>query len=188
MFSHKTSKKFSILIFLAALIACGMVARIKAHARDSLVKSSIEARLQSLEDREQIRKLLVDYGRTLDQRDFAAFARLFAQDAEYRGGGNNGMTKGAEAISRLLEDVFQKNPTGVKSPNFHLFSNETIQVNGNRAVALSKGIFVVPGDNNRPEMVMLATYRDVLVREEGIWKFKQRIVQGDIPSPAVAPK
>jgi hypothetical protein len=40
---------------------------------------SIETRLRALEDREEIRQLLINYGRTLDQRNFAAFAKLFIQ-------------------------------------------------------------------------------------------------------------
>jgi uncharacterized protein (TIGR02246 family) len=142
----------------------------------------IEARLRILEDREEIRQLMIDYGRTLDQRDFAGFAKLFARGAEYGGGGGNGRTKGPEAIAKLLEDIFRKNPTNVNTPNFHLFCNETIQVNSDQATAVSKGIFVAPGDDKKPDAVMLATYRDVFIRENGAWKFKQRIVQGDIPS------
>jgi uncharacterized protein (TIGR02246 family) len=188
MFTQSMSKKFSIIISLVALIVVGTVLLIKAQPGNSAARNSMEARLQALEDREEIRQLMIGYGRTLDQRDFAGFAKLFTQDAEYGGGGSNGMTKGSEAIARLLEDVFQKNPTGVKSPNFHLFSNETIQVNGDTAVGLSKGAFVVPGDNNQPAMVMLATYRDLLVRKDRVWKFKQRIVQGDIPAAGAAPK
>lgn len=181
-------KRFSIIVFLAALAALGTIPRGKTQAGNSAERNSIESRLQVLEDREKIRELMIDYGRTLDQRDFAGFARLFTEDAEYGGGGNNDITKGAEAISRLLADILRKNPTGVKSPNFHLFSNETIQVNADKAIGLSKGVFVVPGDKNQPDMVMLATYRDVFVRRGGVWKFKQRIVHGDIPSPAIAPK
>jgi len=188
MINSRTSKRFLIVISLVALIAGETVSRIRAQAGSSAAQNSIEARLQALEDREEIRKLMIDYGRTLDQRDFAGFALLFARDAEYGGGGDSGMTKGAEAIAMLLKDIFQKNPTQVKSPNFHLFSNETIQVNGDRASGLSKGVFVVPGDHGQPDMVMLATYRDVFVRKDGVWKFKQRIVQGDIPSAAAAPK
>jgi len=148
-------------------------------------RNSIESRLRQLEDREEIRRLLVDYGRTLDQRDFLGFSKLFAEDAEYVAGGGMGATKGAAAIGRLLDEIFRKNPTGVRSPNFHLFANETIQVNGDEAVAVSKGIFVVPGETNSPEMVMLATYNDLLIREDGRWKFKKREVRGDIPSPPV---
>lgn len=143
--------------------------------------ASSAERLQILEDREEIRQLLINYGRTLDQKDFAGFARLFARNAEYHGGGGAAITRGPGAIARLLEDVIEKNPSQLNAPSFHLFCNETIQVAGNGATAISKGIFVARGDGNQPEAVMLATYRDVLVREDGAWKFRQRLVQGDIP-------
>lgn len=149
--------------------------------------ASLENRLRALEDREEIRQLLVDYGRTIDQRDFAAFSGLFAKNAEYIGGGSIGAVQGPAAIAKSLEDIIRQNPTGFRSPSFHLFANEVIQINGDEATASSKGIFVVPGDNSRPAMVMLATYSDVLTREDGRWKFKKRVVHADIPA-APAPK
>jgi len=145
---------------------------------------TIEARLRVLEDREEIRQLLIEYGRTLDQRDFGAFSTLFADNSEYHGGGGTGVVKGPDAIAKSIEGVFRRNPSGVRFPNFHLFANETIQVNGDEAVAISKGLFVVPTQADTPEMVMLATYDDVLVREHGRWKFKRRLVHGEIPLPA----
>jgi uncharacterized protein (TIGR02246 family) len=148
----------------------------------SMEPESIETRLLRLEDREEIRELLIEYGRTLDRRDFEAFSKLFARDAEYTGGGGAGAVKGPEAIGKFLEEIFRNNPTGLNYPNFHLFSNTTIEVQGDKATALSKGAFVVRGSNDRPETVMLATYRDTLIREDGAWKFKQRVVEGDIPS------
>jgi uncharacterized protein (TIGR02246 family) len=169
---------------LVALIAAATLSKIQAQGGKSIEKKSIEARLQALEDREAIHNLMIDYGRTLDHRDFAGFARLFTEDAEYGGGGGGGAIRGPEAIAKLLQDTFEKNPTGVKTPNFHLFSNETIQLDGDQALGLSKGVFVVPGEKNQPEMVMLATYKDIFVRKNGAWKFKQRMVQGNIPSPA----
>jgi len=147
-----------------------------------MVSESIETRLRRLEDREEIRQLLIEYGRTLDQRDFKGFSGLFARDAEYKGGGGGSAVKGPEAISRFLEEIFRNNPTGLGYPNFHIFSNTTIQVDGDEATALSKGAFVVRGNDDRPETVMLATYHDTLIRENGAWKFKHRIVEGDIPA------
>src|SRR3970282_1300439 len=45
------------------------------------------ARVQVLEDREEIRELLLAYGRALDSRDFIAFSELFAEDeGEWIGG------------------------------------------------------------------------------------------------------
>jgi uncharacterized protein (TIGR02246 family) len=168
-----------LVAFLA--ISCSILPA-EAQGVKAKTRGSVEARLQTLEGREEIRQLMINYGRTLDQRDFAGFSKLFARDAEYGGGGGSGVTKGPEAIAKLLADVFQKNPTNLNTPNFHLFCNEIIQMNGDQATAISKGIFVVRGNDNQPDAVMLATYRDLFIREEGVWKFKQRLVHGDIPS------
>jgi uncharacterized protein (TIGR02246 family) len=167
--------------FMGAVFTSGLSS--KAESSGAKDHRSIETRLRRLEDFEEIRRLLVDYGRTLDQRDFAGFSRLFTENAEYIGGGGMGVTKGAAAIGELLKEIFRKNPTGERSPNFHLFANETIEVKDNEAVAISKGFSVVPGEAGRPEMVMLATYNDTLIRQNGRWKFKQRKVHGDIPAP-----
>src|SRR5260370_37182653 len=53
---------------------------------------TIEARLRRLEDREQIRQLIQEYGRHLDARDLVAYGRLFAEDGEWLGGPGYGKT------------------------------------------------------------------------------------------------
>jgi hypothetical protein len=145
-------------------------------------QESIESRLRCLEDREEIRQLLINYGRTLDQKDFSGFSKLFTENAEY-GVGDTNLTNGAAAIGRQLEEVMRINPSGLRSPGFHLFVNEIIQLKGNEAVAVSKGFYVVPGETNAPQIAMLATYNDVLIRENGGWKFRKRVVHGDLPAP-----
>ena len=52
----------------------------------SAAQASLAARVQILEDKEEIRNLLIDYGRLLDARDFAGYSRLFAKDGEWSGG------------------------------------------------------------------------------------------------------
>ena len=168
-------------LFRSLLILCAT--KVLFNAALPAQPQPVEARLRALEDREEIRQLLTDYGRTLDGRDFAAFPKLFTDDAEYVGGGGPPTIRGGAAIARSLEEIFRQNPTGVRSPNFHLFANEYIQVKGDEAVALSKGLFVVPGKDGAPEIVMLATYHDILTRDGGRWKFKRRIVHADIPAP-----
>ena len=76
-----------------------------------------------------------------------------------------------------------KNPNGYGAPNFHLFFNENIDADGDRATSTSKAAFVVRSEGNKPEMAILASYDDVLVREKGQWKFQRRVVHGDIPAP-----
>jgi uncharacterized protein (TIGR02246 family) len=166
-----------LLVVAAALLAAGA-----GRAGAASKEASLGARVQALEDREAIRALMSEYGRTLDARDFSAFARLFAKDGEFLGG--DGITaRGSEAVGALLDKTINKNFPDSRGTNFHLFSNETIDVAGDHATAVSKGTFVMADSRNRPEALMLATYRDEFVREDGDWKFKRREVAGAIPVP-----
>jgi uncharacterized protein (TIGR02246 family) len=181
-------RKSILAVGVATLLLGGFIGAlsVNAVAKSSAAKfgeDTANVRLQRLEDREEIRKLLNSYGRTLDQRDFAAFASLWADDAEYVGGGPMGTVKGPAAIRAALENTMAKNPNGYGSPNFHLFFNENIDVDGDRATGTSKAAFVVRADGNKPEMAILASYDDVFVRDHGQWKFLRRVVHGDIPSP-----
>jgi hypothetical protein len=152
------------------------------HAASTDKQDSIEARLQRLEAREEIRQLLMDYGRFLDQRDFASFSQLFAEKTgEWIGG--MGKAVGSQAIRKLMEDTIGKNTNAaVSSPNRHLFTNEVIQVNGDKASAMTKWIFVIQSDAARPQLFYLGHYEDSIVRENGRWKFLRRVVYGDIPA------
>ncbi len=172
---------FFAIRILAAFAVIGIFSSLPQHSRaQNQPIQSQESRIRTLEDREGIRQLLLNYGQTLDRRDFVAFAALFTEDAEYVGGAAS-IVKGPAAIAKILEDTFKKNPTGVRSPNFHLFANEIIQVHGNEARAASKGLFVVPNAANAPQIEMMASYEDLLVRSGSGWKFKRRIVHAEIP-------
>jgi hypothetical protein len=144
-------------------------------------REPMESRLQRLEDREEIRHLLMEYGRYLDQRDFASFSQLFAEkEGEWIGG--MGKAKSSQAIRRLMEEKIGRDPGGKSiGPNFHLFTNETIHVNGNEAKATTKWIFMVQSDSKQPKPLYLGHYKDTLVRERGHWKFLRRVVYSDIP-------
>ena len=144
-------------------------------------QTALETRVQELEAREQIRELMHNYGRFLDQRDFMAFAGLFLETgSEYVSGGQT--VSGAAAIGKMLEGIFAANPSGLKSPNYHVFFNETIDVEGDKATAFSQSAFIVPGEDGSPSMVFFASYDDVFVVENGKWKFKRRVVHANLPA------
>ncbi len=141
------------------------------------------ARVQALEGRESIRTLWAEYGRTLDARDFRAFSQLFAKDAEFVGGPGS-PARGPDAIGAFLEKAIGTNYPDSKGKNFHLYFNESIDLQGDHATALSKGGYVMAtSDNTKADFLLLATYRDEFVREDGRWKFKRRQVVGEIPVP-----
>jgi hypothetical protein len=165
--------------FFAACLVVAAVAvgtRTVSAQRPQPKEGSVEARLQLLEDKQEIHALLMEYGRTLDARDFAGFERLSANDGEF-GGIGSGIVKGPAAIRAYLESQLKKNAAPQPGRDFHLFYNETIDVKGDRATAVSKGAFYVRGDGNKLETSMLAEYHDELVREDGRWKFKRRILK-----------
>ena len=155
-----------------------------AAQRPQRKEGSADARLQALEDKQEIHALLMEYGRTLDARDFSGFERLFAKDAEY-GSARSEPVKGPANIRVYLEGQLKKNAAPQPGRDFHLFYNETIDVKGDHATALSKGAFYIRGEGNKLETSALVNYHDDLVREDGQWKFKRRIL-GERPATAPA--
>ena len=169
----------SRILTVTGLLAAAAVlyAQSLTHSQDG----NVESRLRELEAKEQIRELMHNYGRFLDERDFTAFAALFTEaDSEYVSG--NQIAHGARAIGAMLKEIMAANPSGFKSPNFHVFFNEVITVAGDQAKAYSQSAYIVPGVNGSPEMVFFATYADVFTQEQGRWKFKQRVVHGNLPA------
>jgi uncharacterized protein (TIGR02246 family) len=140
---------------------------------------SIESRLQHLEDVDEIRTVLTDYGRFLDARDFKSYSLLFAKDGEWIGG--LGKVQGPAAIQAFMEKAFQGPNT---AHNYHILSSFEIEVHGDTATAWSRWSFVVPGPDKKPALSQAGRYDDTFVRENGHWKFKRRTASNDLPGPA----
>jgi hypothetical protein len=174
-------------VLVAALAGAGAAAiclpgaSAAERSSDALLIQQLAAQVQALQSREEIRVVMNDYGRLLDKRDFDGFAGLWASQAEYVSGGT--VTRGPQAIADSLRDIIGRNPLGFGTPNFHVFFNQSIDVQGERATAVSRSEFVVPGQSNRPEAVILASYDDLFIKQNGRWKFLRRVVHGDIPAP-----
>jgi SnoaL-like domain len=89
-----------------------------------------------------------------------------------------GAVKGAAAIQALME----KNIPGPnQAHNYHVLTNFIIDVRGNTATSWSRWTFVVLGPDKRPVMAQGGRYDDILVREDGTWKFNRRVASNDIP-------
>ncbi len=144
-------------------------------------RDSNAERIQKAEDRQEIEELLTAYGATLDRRDFAAFGQLFAEDAVY-GGAVGEPVRGRAAIRDSLEKTLSSNPAHLPGPDFHLFFDPSIHVDGDHATVQSKGAYVIPdtrGANSAPgvQLVFFTQYDDVLVRRGGHWLFQQRTLR-----------
>lgn len=178
-------KSISFLCAIGICVISISCAVFRSTSEERAISSSqnetVEDQLRKLQDRVEIRQLLMDYGHFLDQRDFAAFSDLFAEkEGEWIGG--LGSAKGSRNIRELMEKTIGTDSFMTKASNFHLLTNETIRLNGDRAEATTKWIFVVRGEDGRPQPGFLGHYEDTIVRENGRWKFLRRLVYGDIPA------
>lgn len=181
-------RRIQFLAATSALCAASMLAQLPAYAGqapadcdraclttmleqhiDALAR--VESRLRQLEDEEAIENLLLEYGRSLDARDFSAYAALFAPEGEWKGA--MGTYKGPRQIQTEMQRIFAGATDIPKGQNFHAMSNFRIAVQGDRATATSNFVFYTM-EGNRPVASVAGRYEDVLVRVGGVWKFLQR--------------
>jgi SnoaL-like domain len=163
----RTLSVHAVLIACLALLAGGP-ACIAAQASSA----SLDARVRVIEDQMAIERLLKEYGRTLDARDFSAYSRLFAREGEWKGA--LGSYKGPAAIQVAMEKIFTAAAADIpKGQNFHVMSNFLIDVQGDHATALSSFIFYKL-NGILPVPAVAGRYEDELVREDGAWRFLRR--------------
>jgi len=139
--------------------------------------TSLAARLQRLEDLEEIRQLFTDYGHHLDHGEFAEYAALFADDGEVLLG-PIGRATGPEAIEALMRATLE----GRSGSSFHVITNPIIHLDGDRATTEVMWTVVSRGEDDQTTVSMLGRHRDTLVRQRGQWKFLRRQGFIDIPS------
>ena len=133
--------------------------------------TSVEERLQVLEDKQAIHDLLIAYGRALDRLDTKAYSELFAADGEWSGG--IGQARTPAGIKKMLDDIFGQSTLRLASPR-HVISNMVIEVQGDTGRASSQWMWLVGDKEQNPTIMRAGSYHDELVREKGEWKFQRR--------------
>jgi hypothetical protein len=170
--TNRVTLTATAILFLATLIPPA-----STQNKPTAGNTSLESRVQHLEDLEEIRTVLTDYGRSLDARDFYSYSHLFAKEGEWIGG--LGKVQGPAAIQAFMEKSIGTTNT---AHNYHLLSNFEINVHGETATAWSRWAFVVPGADKKPVIAQGGHYDDTFVRENGHWKFRSRKASNDLPS------
>jgi 3-phenylpropionate/cinnamic acid dioxygenase small subunit len=180
MKSSRIFDSFSGTRAASLFVAVSLLLSAAAMAQTAGPKArSLEARVQRLEDTQEIRDLLTSYGRLLDAHDLAGYSQLFAKNGEWVGG--FGSAKGPAAIQALMEKNLGASAKGIPGSTYHLLTNFMIKVNGDRATAWSRWSFTVTGANKNPSILYGGHYDDTLIREDGHWKFLRRVAVNDIP-------
>jgi uncharacterized protein (TIGR02246 family) len=161
-----------IVMLLANTVGLQAHAQDKAHAAK---KPSSERRQQIQEDKDEIRELLVAYGRDFDKRDFTAYSQLFASDGVWTGAspGSHAYT-GPDAIREFVAKTY---PPSSYPGSYHIMSSFSVQIiDENTATAWSRWTYIVLGGHGEPAPQVAGHYEDTLVRVAGVWKFKLRKV------------
>lgn len=169
------SIRYAAASIAAIVILIGAFAARPALADDL---ASLAARVQVLEDREEIRALILAYGSAHDHRDYKTFASLFASNGEWIGG--LGTAKGPEAIFALMDKSIGHNPLPMGSGTFHVMTNDQIVIDGDRASSTTKWLYITASEDNSPKPTYLGHYDDQFIRENGKWKFLRRQSFSDI--------
>jgi hypothetical protein len=183
-----TFKSFRSLIAATTLTAFTALSFTTVIAKEP----SLVERVQRMEDIEAIHALLERYFEFQESRNFDAFANLFSQDGELilrRGTSKGGPAGIKAAMSRDngRETSRDKSANATNAPARdrgmrHILSNVHIELNGDTATAMSRWTMLVQGEDNRTTRVGgSGRYGDKLVRENGQWKFQQRILYRDLP-------
>jgi 3-phenylpropionate/cinnamic acid dioxygenase small subunit len=128
-------------------------------------------RLRALEDREQIRDLLVGYGMALDAHDWDRLRTVFVPEAVADYGDLEGRNEGIEEIIAACHRAL----VGLDSSQ-HLVANLDVRVDGDQATAtcyLHAQHYLVSASGVNT-FVVGGTYRDELIRTPDGWRITHR--------------
>ncbi|WP_368953590.1 nuclear transport factor 2 family protein [Parafrankia soli] len=137
---------------------------------------SLEERVRLLEDREEIRQSLIDYGELLDARDLDAWAELWAEDGEFEM--STGRTaRGRAAIREMLAAVMEKNPPAV----VHMEMNPRITVDGDTARSTMLYGVGRTQDDGLTRVIWFGHHHSRHVRTPDGWRIHYRRNTVDLP-------
>jgi uncharacterized protein (TIGR02246 family) len=129
-----------------------------------------------LEEKEAIRDLMSAYCFYVDDGEFDKFAELFAADGIFEAG-PLGKLQGRKAIRDFISAQVPR--PGEGPARKHCTFNHLIRVAGSEAYADSY-IVVVRESSGGIVASLAGRYEDVLVKQDGQWRFKVRKIHFDI--------
>ncbi len=136
--------------------------------------SSLEQRLQKVEDELEIIRLRARYCHLLDDMQWDDFVDLFTEDGVFEG---LSKVSGHQEIMRFFSQDVPK----VAEQFWHFCTNGTVQVDGDTATGRISMEYI--SISNGVSYTSAGHYDDVMVRENGVWKFKSRKITFYFYSP-----
>jgi hypothetical protein len=148
--------------------------------------AKLEARLQRLEDLEEIQRLFEDYGYHLDRGQWHEYAALYAKDGQMRLGPVR--ADGREDIEATAQKGFggggQEGRRQIREGGLgglHIVGSPRIRLDGDRATSEVMWVVITRDSEDKPILSSAGRHLDDLVREDGRWRFQKRRGFIDIP-------
>jgi len=143
--------------------------------------TSIEAKLQRLQDIEDIKTLRYKYSygaNIIDGKsgDLKAFAALFAKDGTFDVG--MGVATGPAEIEKMMRSL-----TTQWQCAMHYMLNPVIELHGDRANGTFTGLFAFTSLKNPRPIWLSNIYTDTYVRTAGGWRFQSVNIKTTFASP-----
>ena len=133
-----------------------------------MTSSEIEVRLDALESREAIARLISDYGHAFDNQDEGLLASIWHDDARFDLGEPFGAFTGPDAIVDGARGLWKEVPF-----QHHWMANVAIDLDGDQATTVTALDCFVTSLEAGPSMVG-GRYLDRFERRDGVWKFVDR--------------
>ncbi len=130
----------------------------------------LEARVQQLEDREEIRALVARYGLAVDDRDIDTLGELFTEDGAFVHGDGGVETHGRREVVEFYRDRLRR-----YGPTFHYPHSHQISFDGNddaRGLVTAHAEVSIGGITHWAGL----RYTDAYRREAGGWRFARRYI------------
>lgn len=151
-----------------------------AVSREEPVIAEILRRVERLEAERAILATLYRYSHAHDHARDEEWVGLFAKDGVFdaRRPASGRRNEGREALRRYRADIAKGRKAGFAMK--HTMSSPLVTIDGDTARV--EAYFLVVnngGEKGSPRLFSFGRYEDRLVKEEGEWRFQERIVHGE---------
>jgi hypothetical protein len=136
---------------------------------EEITQLGLAARLQRLEDREELRDLAARYCTTVDDRDLDQLVLLFASESVF-GGARTVYARGRYEIKEFLSERL-----AAYGPTFHYPHTQVVEFMSDDE---ARGLVTAHAEHGLDGQLAIAglRYHDVYAREDGAWRFRERML------------
>jgi ketosteroid isomerase-like protein len=150
----------------------------KEGVMSSATMSSVEERLQRLEDREAIRELKIAYAKACDGYDIDQVVSLMTDDVVWDGGERFGRHEGKAAVRAFLSETWKQLTWAL-----HYMTGESITIAPSGTEATGSWYLWEPCTMSDRAIWLAGRYDDEYRKVDGRWYFSRVTLRVDMSTP-----